>query len=410
MDGDGLVDLAVANDTVPNFFFHNRGAGRFEEIGLASGLAVDSRGEARGGMGIDWADFKDDGTLGLAIGNFANEMTALYVSDDPASLQFTDQANVHGLGAATLLPLKFGLFFFDYDLDGRLDLLQTNGHLERDIARVQGAMTYAQAPQLFRNTGRSGRERFTRVGPETAGPDLFRPIVGRGSSYADIDGDGDLDILLTTNGGAARLFRNDRERDKGNHWVRFVLSGDPSNRDAIGARVTVKAGSASRRRQLFPARGYLSSVEFPMTFGLGASDQVDSVEIHWPSGRSTVLGRLPADHVYRVGESKGWKSLQNGGKSQRLGPDSPGFPALAFLQCRRPPCSRTSYVIIPFQRGGCGDFPVSLLDRPGRPRHIAQAVRRRASFEMSSFYEWQPWSDLRMGLGRLGTVGVSIPR
>ncbi len=181
VDGDGLVDLAVANDTVPNFLFHNLGGGKFAEIGLNSGVALDASGLARAGMGLDWADFKNDGSLALAIANFANESTALYVSDDPSRLQFADLANVYGLGAPTQPPMKFGLFFFDFNLDGRLDLLTTNGHLESAIARVQSRQTYAQSAQLFWNTGRSDRPGFAALGPESTGPDLFAPIVGRGS-------------------------------------------------------------------------------------------------------------------------------------------------------------------------------------------------------------------------------------
>src|SRR5262249_46541576 len=192
VDGDGRIDLAIANDTVANFLFHNLGGGKFEEIAITSGVAYDQAGSARGGMGIDWADFKNDGSLALAVGNFANEMTALYVTDDPPGLQFSDLANLYGLGAPTQPPLKFGLFFFDYDLDGRLDLLSANGHLESDIALVQASETYEQPAQLFWNTGKPGRSHFVLVGSEAAGPDLFRPIVGRGSTYADIDGDGDL--------------------------------------------------------------------------------------------------------------------------------------------------------------------------------------------------------------------------
>ena len=165
VDGDGLVDLAVANDTVQNFLFHNLGGGKFEEIGITSGIAFDQSGAARGAMGIDWADFRNDGSLGLAIGNFANEMTALYVTDDPASLQFSDLANLYGLGAPTQPPLKFGLFFFDYDLDGRLDLLTANGHLESEIAKVQASETYAQPAQLFWNTGKPGRTLFVAGRP-----------------------------------------------------------------------------------------------------------------------------------------------------------------------------------------------------------------------------------------------------
>jgi hypothetical protein len=303
VDGDGLVDLAVANDTVPNFFFHNRGGGRFDEIGLMAGIALDRDGAARAGMGLDWADVKNDGSLALAIGNFANEMTALYVTDDRAGLQFSDLAHLYGLGAPTQPPLKFGLFFFDYDLDGRLDLLSTNGHLESDIAKVQGSGTYAQSAQLFWNTGRPGRSLFGLVSPDVAGPDLFRPIVGRGSAYADIDGDGDLDVIMTSNGGRARLFRNDGGAR--NHWLRLTLNGKASNRDAIGAQVTVNAGGVTQRRQLFPAKGYLSSVERPLTFGLGSIEHVDALVIRWPSGRRTELKNLPPDRSYLIDEVEG---------------------------------------------------------------------------------------------------------
>jgi hypothetical protein len=254
-------------------------------------------------MGIDWADFKNDGSLGLAIGNFANEMTALYVTDDPTTLQFSDLANLYGLGAPTQPPLKFGLFFFDYDLDGRLDLLSTNGHLESDIAKVQASMTYAQSAQLFWNTGQPGRTLFALVGPERAGPDLFRPIVGRGSAYADLDGDGDLDVVLTANGGPARLFRNDGGNK--NHWLRLVLTGNPSNRDAIGARVTLTVGERTSSRQLFNAKGYLSAVERPLTFGLGRAETADTVTIAWPSGHRSEFQGWKADRVYRVDEKDG---------------------------------------------------------------------------------------------------------
>lgn len=303
VDGDGLVDLAVANDTVPNFFFHNLGKGKFEEIGISVGVAFDQSGAARGAMGIDWADFKNDGSLGLAIGNFANEMTALYVTDEPKDLQFSDLANIYGLGAPTQPPLKFGLFFFDYDLDGRLDLLSTNGHLETDIQKVQASETYEQAAQLFWNTGKSGRTLYTLVGASKAGPDLFDPIVGRGSAYADIDNDGDLDVVLTVNGGPARLFRNDGGNQ--NSWIRLQLIGTTSNRDALGAKVELTAGGRTQRRQLFLARGYLSSVEHPLTFGLAGEKSVETLKITWPSGQVTELSALAAGQTYRVKESEG---------------------------------------------------------------------------------------------------------
>ena len=300
VDGDGLVDLAVANDTVVNFFFHNLGGCKFEEIGLTTGIAFDQGGATRAAMGIDWADFKNDGTLALAIGNFANEMTALYVTDDPRSLLFSDLANTFGLGAPTQPPLKFGLFFFDYDLDGRLDLLTANGHLESDIAQTQASQSYAQSAQLFWNTGLPTREMFVLVNEKKVGPDLLRPIVGRGNTFADIDGDGDLDVVLTDNGGPAHLFRNDGG-DK-NGWVRLDLRGTSSNRDALGARVMVEAGKVTQRRQLFLTKGYLSSVEHPMTFGLGKATQADKVTITWPSGVKSELTNLASGQIYRIDE------------------------------------------------------------------------------------------------------------
>ena len=303
VDGDGLVDLAIANDTVPNFFFHNLGAGKFEETGIICGIAFDQSGSARGAMGIDWADFNNNGTLGLVIGNFANEMMALYVTDEPKALQFSDLANIHGLGAPTQPPLKFGLFFFDYDLDGRLDLLSTNGHLESDIEKVQASETYPQSAQLFWNSGEHKGRLFTLVPETTIGPDLYVKIVGRGSAYADIDGDGDLDVVFTANGGPARLFRN--EGGSKNHWIRFILSGNPSNRSAIGAKVSFDSADKVQTRQVFNARGYLSTVELPVTFGLGPDQTKGSLKIKWPSGKVTELDDLFAGKVYKIDEMRG---------------------------------------------------------------------------------------------------------
>ncbi len=305
LDGDGLVDVAVANDTVQNFLFHNKGGGKFEEIALLAGVAFDQSASPRGGMGCDWAYFLNDERLGLAIGNFANEMTALYVSEEPGSLLFSDVANLYGLGAPTQPPLKFGLFFFDYDLDGRLDLLSANGHLEPEIAKFQATERYAQSAQLLWNSGKRGRDLYIDVGPESAGHDLFRPMVGRGSTYADIDGDGDLDVVLTANNGPARLLRNDG--GNANHWVRVRLIGDgkTSNRAAIGAKVTARIGGLVCRRQLFPAKSYLSSVQLPLTFGLGQAQQIDELIIVWPSGETIRLGDLKADQSYDVVQGVG---------------------------------------------------------------------------------------------------------
>ena len=303
VNDDGLVDIAVANDTVQNFLFINRGGGKFEEVGIVSGVAFDGVGSARGGMGIDFAHFRNDPCLGLAIGNFANEMMAFYVADEPADARgalFSDQANVFGLGAPTQPPMKFGLFFFDYDLDGRLDLLSVNGHLEPEVESVQASERYKQSAQLYWNNG-TGRRMFTLVPPDVVGPDLYKPLVGRGSAYADIDGDGDLDLVLTENGGPARLLRNDGATNKS---LRLDLRGTTSNRSAIGAKVTVQAGGVTQIRQNYPAKGYLSAVELPLTFGLGKNDAADKVTITWPSGRKSELSKVAAGKTLVIEEPR----------------------------------------------------------------------------------------------------------
>jgi hypothetical protein len=216
------------------------------------------------------------------IANFANEPSTFLRMDNPRLLAFQDYANVEGLGGLSRPPLKFGAFFFDYDLDGRLDLLTCNGHLEPDIALVQEGQRHAQEAQLFWNTGLTGQRAFEMVTAKECGEDLFRPMVGRGCAYADIDGNGTPDVVLVANGGAARLLRN--EDGTGNHWIRLSLKGDGkrSNKSAIGARVEVRAGDKVYHREVVGARGYLSQSELPITVGLGKATRVDSVTIYWP--------------------------------------------------------------------------------------------------------------------------------
>jgi hypothetical protein len=281
VDNDGWIDLVVANDTVQNFLFHNERNGTFKEIGARSGVAYDAYGLTRGAMGIDSARFRNDDTLGIAIGNFANEMNALYVAQ-PDALVFADEASKEGMGAASQKLLKFGLFFFDYDLDGRLDVLTANGHLEPEIHRVDPTQQYRQPAQLFWNRGDKKGMGFEAVPPDKCSPDFLKPIVGRGSAFADIDGDGDLDVVITQVGGPPLLLRNDLPR--GSHWIRLKLVGTKSNRDAIGAWVKLRAGGHTMSRQVMPTRSYLSQSELPVTFGLGKADKVDSVEITWPGG------------------------------------------------------------------------------------------------------------------------------
>ncbi len=280
-DEDGDLDLVVANDTVQNLFFRNRGDGTYEEIGARSGLAYDANGLATGAMGIDAARFRDDESLGIGIGNFANEMTSLYVCERGRE-QFIDESIIEGIGATSRGMLTFGLFFFDVDLDGRLDLLQTNGHLEEEIHLVQPSQRYRQPAQLFWNRGGSGAT-FLPIEPAATG-DLGTPIVGRGASYADIDGDGDLDVLLTQVKGAPLLLRNDQQT--GHHWLRVDLRGSAPNTGAIGAMVTLEVGGTTLRRAVQPSRSYLSQVERAVTLGLGDASQVGRLTIRWPSGRT----------------------------------------------------------------------------------------------------------------------------
>jgi enediyne biosynthesis protein E4 len=297
LDGDGWMDLVVANDTVHNLVFLNQRDGTFREIGAASGVAFDSYGNTRGAMGIDVARYRNDDRLGIAIGNFANEMTALYVTQHTRT-NFVDEAITEGIGPASRLALTFGIFFFDYDLDGWLDLLAVNGHLEEEISKIQKSQTYAQPAQLFWNAGGADQSGFVVV-PPSNGQDLFQPIVGRGSAYADIDGDGDLDVVMTQIGGPPLLLRNDQQLD--HHWLRLKLVGTRSNRDAIGAKVSLRLGNLIHTRHVMPTRGYLSQSELPVTFGLGTRDRMDEVTITWPLGteqrlESPQLNRLLIVH------------------------------------------------------------------------------------------------------------------
>lgn len=299
LDDDGWLDLVVGNDTVQNFLFRNLGGGKFKEMGAVAGLAYDSRGAARGTMGMAGAHFRNNQSIGILTGNFSNEMTGLYVShEDP--LQFLDASVAIGLGPATRLSLTFGIFFFDYDLDGRLDILSANGHLDEDINKVQKTQFYAQPPTLFWNCGPTQATEFVKVGPEKCGSDLGERMVGRGSAFADIDGDGDLDALIVTCGSKPRLLRNDQPSK--HHWLRLQLEGNGTtiNRSAIGTSVEVHVGDQVQRRDVTPTHSYLSQSELPLTFGLGVADAVDKVVIRWPDGSVQELEKPGLDQVHAI--------------------------------------------------------------------------------------------------------------
>ena len=278
-DDDGFSDLAVANDTQPNYLYRNLGDGRFEDAGVLAGIAFAENGAARGAMGIDASDYDGDGQTDLVIGNFSNEMVALYHNEGVGF--FIDQAPVSEIGRNSLLTLAFGAFFFDYDLDGRQDIFVANGHVENDIADVQQRVAYRQPPHLFRNRGDGGFDEVT-----AASPDLARPMVARGAAFGDIDGDGDPDLVLSGNGGPARLFRNDGGEQNG--WIGFRLRGENSNRDGIGAKIAlvIEDGGMTRTetRVVKSATGYASQNQLAVIFGLGPVGRAARARVVWPSG------------------------------------------------------------------------------------------------------------------------------
>jgi hypothetical protein len=293
VDSDGWTDLAVANDTTPNFLFRNKGQGVFEEVGLTSGMAVSDTGGARGGMGIDAGDFDRSGRPSLVVGYFANEMSGLYRNDGEQT--FTDVAPLLPFGRSTLLYVTWATFFFDYDLDGWLDLLAANGHLDQEWEKVATRASFAQPQQLFRNQGNGS---LVEASGTDAG-DLAKPLVARGGAYADFDGDGDLDVVVAANGGPARFYEN---RGPHGRWLRLGLVGVKSNRDGIGARIEVTVKGAVQTWLVHTGGSYLSQPQVEPTFGLGDAAAADKVVIRWPSGAVQTLTNVKADQRIEIME------------------------------------------------------------------------------------------------------------
>ena len=299
-DDDGWLDLFVANDTQPNKLYRNNHDGTFTESAFASGVAFSDAGKARAGMGADAADYDLSGHYGLVIGNFTNESLSLYGND--GSGLFTDKSIASGIEGPSAKSLTFSAFFFDYDLDGLPDIFAANGHVADDVSVTQPSLKYAEPPLLFRNRGAG---RFEDVSNKV-GAALRQPVVGRGAAYLDFDNDGDLDLLITTSNGPARLLRNDNGNQ--NDMLRLKLVGVRSNRDGIGAKVTVRTPSGMRLSGMVKSgSSYLSQSELPLTFGLGkpAEGKVVTVEVTWPGGRRESISGVKPNQSITLQEGKG---------------------------------------------------------------------------------------------------------
>jgi len=300
-DRDGWPDLLVANDTQPNKLYRNQQNGTFRDIGMEAGIALSSEGKARAGMGVDTGDFTNSGTTGIAITNFDNEMIGLYREMKKGA--YEDVSTQSGVGLASKNSLGFGCSFCDMNLDGYLDLVVANGHIDETVRNIRGNVGYAQPPELFLNDGKG---KFRDVAAD-AGADFAQAKVGRGVACGDFDRDGDVDLLITTNNGPAYLYRNDQ--NAGNRSIRFRLVGTKSNRDAIGAEVRIACEGVTQSRMVKSGSSYLSQSELPVTFGLGRRDQVERVEIQWPSGRNEEYKNVGAGKAYECVEGKGLKAL-----------------------------------------------------------------------------------------------------
>ena len=295
-NADGWPDILIANDTQPNKLYLNKKDGTFEERGVAAGIGFSEDGVARAGMGVDAADYDRSGHPSVIISNFANQMVSLYHNEGNGL--FVDEAPQSEVGRATLVTLGFGCFFFDYDNDGWPDIFVADGHIEDAIERVQKRVSYAEPSHLFRNLGGG---RFQEVTAQM-GAAFAAPRVARGAAYADIDNDGFLDVLVTTNAGPAYLFHNEGGE---NQSLRVKLVGTKSNRDGIGSVVRVTSGKDKQWKMLRSGSSYLSQSELVLTFGLGVQHKVDSVEIQWPSGQVDKLSNVNAGQTVTVEEGKG---------------------------------------------------------------------------------------------------------
>jgi len=295
-DRDGRIDLFVANDSMPEFLFHQKPDGTFEEVGLESGVAVNSEGQTYAGMGVDFADYDNDGWPDIVVTDLANQRYALYQNNRDGTFNYLSP--VSGLSAISQLHSGWSLRFMDYDNDGWKDLLVAQGHDMDNIQVVSPMLRYREPMLLMRNTGK------TFVDVSSISGDIFHDAwVGRGMAIGDIDNDGRIDAVVSTNGGAAHILLNKTET--ANHWITLHLTGHKSNRDGIGAVVKLTTAHGSQWVMATTASGYLSSSDPRVHFGLGDSEVADTIEIRWPSGIVQTLANVKGDRQIQVDEPAG---------------------------------------------------------------------------------------------------------
>jgi enediyne biosynthesis protein E4 len=296
-DSDGWPDIFVANDTQPNKLYRNNHNGTFAEVGVAAGVAFSEDGVARGAMGVDAIDYDRSGRPHLLVGNFSNQMLALYRNEGNGL--FLDVAPASSVGRVSLLSLAFAVFFVDYDLDGQPDIFAANGHIEEAIGRVQPKVQFRQIPHMFRNLGGG---RFESVGP-SLGPAFNVAQVARGAAYGDVDRDGDLDLLITNNDGPARLLRNDGGNR--NHWLTIRTQGVKANKDGIGAVVRVETPDGVNVQTVHSGSSYCSQSDLALTFGLGKNAVAKSIQIDWPSGTKDRIANVAGNRFVTIQEGTG---------------------------------------------------------------------------------------------------------
>lgn len=296
-DQDTWPDIFVANDTQPNKLYRNNKNGTFSEMGMLAGVAYSEDGVARGAMGADSGDYDRSGRPHLLVGNFSNQMLGLYHNEGKGL--FVDEAPKSTVGRASLLSLAFGVFFFDYDLDGYPDILAANGHIEEEIGRVQPRIQYKEPPLLFRNLGQRKFENASAA----VGASFQRPVVARGAAYADYDRDGDLDVLITTNHGPAYLYRNDG--GNANRFINVRLRGVKANRSGIGAIVRVESAGGKQWSVVRSGSSYASQSDLAVTFGLGKDQAATAIDVEWPSGTKDHVVNVPGNQFVTIEEGKG---------------------------------------------------------------------------------------------------------